>query len=138
MEVMAGSEPPSGVEIYQSRYNDFVVGDESTDYTMTVGTYLPFTNLPMGDSLNPPAEPSVSAHGMKFSTYDRDNDLYAGNCADDFQSGWWFNACTASNINGVYSWLANGVRDTSVPSIWWKYDMDTTGITTFDLKLKAI
>lgn len=28
---------------------------------------------------------------MKFSTYDRDNDNYKGNCAQEDEGGWWFN-----------------------------------------------
>jgi len=32
---------------------------------------------------------------MKFSTWDADNDLHAGdgNCADEVGGGWWFNNC---------------------------------------------
>ncbi|KAH8391163.1 hypothetical protein KR215_008185 [Drosophila sulfurigaster] len=30
---------------------------------------------------------------MKFSTFDRDNDFGGGNCAKEFGSGWWYNAC---------------------------------------------
>ena len=41
--------------------------------------------------------------GMKFSTYDRDNDLQiGGNCALDFRGGWWYNNCYAANLNGHY------------------------------------
>lgn len=29
--------------------------------------------------------------GMKFSTRDRDNDNYEGNCAEEEKAGWWFN-----------------------------------------------
>ncbi|KAH8416936.1 hypothetical protein KR222_007192 [Zaprionus bogoriensis] len=28
-----------------------------------------------------------------FSTYDRDNDKWHGNCARSYKAGWWYNAC---------------------------------------------
>merc|ERR1711868_236964 len=41
--------------------------------------------------------------GMKFSTPDQDNDLNKrANCAQQDRSGWWFNSCSAANLNGYY------------------------------------
>ena len=39
---------------------------------------------------------------MMFSTPDSDNDLTRANCAKQDKSGWWFNRCSAVNLNGVY------------------------------------
>lgn len=48
-----------------------------------------------GDSLTGGFHPEVkwwADHcGMKFSTRDRDNDNYEGNCAEEEKAGWWFN-----------------------------------------------
>ena len=38
-------------------------------------------------------------NGMAFTTQDRDNDLAWYNCAEKFQSGWWFNYCYVGNLN---------------------------------------
>jgi len=52
---------------------------------------------------------SLSYHvGQKFSTFDRDNDEWFSNCADNFQGGWWFKYCLESNLNGGYSINFNG------------------------------
>jgi hypothetical protein len=39
---------------------------------------------------------------MAFSTKDRDNDNYGGNCAMMRKGGWWYMSCAYSNLNGLY------------------------------------
>ena len=73
---------------------------------LSVSYYVCFYQFPMyvrigeysgtaGDSLTGNFHPEVqwwaSHQRMKFSTWDRDNDNYEGNCAKEDQSGWWFN-----------------------------------------------
>ncbi|XP_059168846.1 fibrinogen-like protein A [Physella acuta] len=46
----------------------------------------------------------IDHNGMAFSTFDKDNDGYAGNCAKDYKSGWWFfDGCLQVNMNGVFA-----------------------------------
>lgn len=61
------------------------------DYRLTFGAYQGTA----GDALSGTYQTGVShwaSHqGIKFSTYDRDNDNYKGNCAEEDKGGWWFN-----------------------------------------------
>uniref|UniRef100_A0A182K673 Fibrinogen C-terminal domain-containing protein n=1 Tax=Anopheles christyi TaxID=43041 RepID=A0A182K673_9DIPT len=54
-----------------------------------------------------------------FSTYDRANDKSNGGfpCALTFGSGWWFNSCAASNLNGKY-YLENPRSHKSTGILW--------------------
>jgi hypothetical protein len=61
-----------------------------------------------GDSLGDSLDATQSHNNMPFSTYDSDNDLrFYDNCAQLFKSGWWFNACFQSNLNGIYYKYSN-------------------------------
>ncbi|KAL1403003.1 hypothetical protein pipiens_000931, partial [Culex pipiens pipiens] len=51
------------------------------------------------------ASDAMSYHNdQDFSTFDRANDKSNGSfaCALTYGSGWWFNSCAESNLNGVY------------------------------------
>lgn len=43
-----------------------------------------------------------TTYNMMFSTSDKDNDKSSTSCALRYTSGWWFNACFTSNLNGAY------------------------------------
>ena len=66
-----------GVSVF-AHYSTFIVGGAHTKYTLTVGGYSGNAN----DSLK------AFHNNMKFSTYDRDNDIYFANCAAYFKGAW--------------------------------------------------
>ncbi|MFN3202882.1 MAG: fibrinogen-related protein [Bradymonadia bacterium] len=72
-------------------YTDFNVGDEASEYLMTIGNS---PNSNDGGRL-------LSYHsGMRFSTFDNDNDLWSNNCASYYSSGWWFRSCYYMSFAG--------------------------------------
>ncbi|GAB1602500.1 angiopoietin-related protein 7-like [Argonauta hians] len=93
-----------------AEYEFFAIGSGWDKYKLTISAYV-------GD-----AGDSLSYHnGMAFSTEDADNDLHRKHCAAEMKSGWWFNGCFSSNLNGVYrkGWYTN--RGSSFPDgiVWF-------------------
>ncbi|KAK3739527.1 hypothetical protein QZH41_016204, partial [Actinostola sp. cb2023] len=83
-------EDTKGKSVY-AEYDYFAVSSERSKYKLSLGTY----SGTAGDSL--------SYHrSMAFSTKDRDNDKYGGNCAVMRKGAWWYGNCLYSNLNGVY------------------------------------
>ncbi|XP_019851746.1 PREDICTED: ficolin-1-like isoform X2 [Amphimedon queenslandica] len=105
-------------------YSKFNVGNAVTKYKLTVSGYKGNA----GDSL--------SAHnGMKFSTKNQDNDAASGNCAIVYKGAWWYRACHASNLNGLYlvghhSSYANGVN-------WYHFKGHYYSLKTTEMKLRS-
>lgn len=84
--------------------NNFKIGDENSDYAITYRNY----NHKIGNSL--------PNRGTKFSTVDKDNDIWSGNCAKKFSGAWWYSACHNSNLNGLY---LRGHHDTFGNGVNW-------------------
>jgi len=89
---------------YTMRYTNFDIGLESTGYKLHVsgrqgGLYF-----------------GMEKHdGMKFSTYDKDQDPNTSvDCASEMHGAWWYDDCKStsnryqsSNLNGVYDEFEN-------------------------------
>lgn len=88
-----------GNEVY-AEYN-FKVGSEGEGFAMSISEYTGDA----GDALvqgQPNMKNFLSHAGMKFSTFDKDNDLWEENCAEMYGGGWWYNNCQSANLNGIY------------------------------------
>ena len=81
---------------------------------------------------------SLSYHrGYPFSTKDRDNDSWYGNCATRFKGAWWYSSgCHHSNLNGLYhrgshSSYADGVN-------WYHWKGYYYSAKRAEMKLKPV
>ncbi|CAL8286529.1 unnamed protein product [Boreogadus saida] len=87
-----------------AEYSSFNVAPEKDGYRLTLSG---FKDGGAGNSLD-------HHNGQKFSTFDKDQDVDARNCAKTYLGGWWYNACHHCNPNGEYLWgesiLALGVN----------------------------
>ncbi|XP_037091189.1 techylectin-5B-like [Pollicipes pollicipes] len=91
-----------------AEYAGFAVAPGSDQYRLTVGAYTGTA----GDGLS-------SANGVGFTTRDTDNDLYgAGNCAELYKGGWWYDACHNGNPNGLY---LRGPHGSYADGIDWRF-----------------
>lgn len=86
--------------IFHQKYEDFSIGDESTNYTLHLGG--PNTGN-LGDGMINTGYSYTNLNGMSFSTVDRDNDQGSYNCAAWSDGGWWFNVCSAAFLNRPWS-----------------------------------
>uniref|UniRef100_A0A8C1F0J9 Fibrinogen C-terminal domain-containing protein n=1 Tax=Cyprinus carpio carpio TaxID=630221 RepID=A0A8C1F0J9_CYPCA len=76
-------------------YEPFSVGSEADGYKVQVSG---FVDGGTGDTLS-------YHNGMKFSTFDNDQDTWSSNCAMTFsQGGFWYNTCANANPTGLYFW----------------------------------
>lgn len=67
-------------------------------YELNVGEYSGTAGDALSGTFHPEVQWWASHRRMKFSTWDRDNDNYEGNCAEEEQSGWWFNRFDALHV----------------------------------------
>ena len=100
-ELRVDMRDKNGNSAYAS-YSTFYIGGSTTYYTLHVSGY----NGTAGDSLS-------YNNLQKFSTKDNDNDQYGGNCAVIRIGGWWYRACSYSNLNG------NCGDDRRAKGIYW-------------------
>jgi len=93
---------------HSAEYWSFKIGDELNDkYRLEVAGY----SGDAGDSLQYQGDyygvgPSgIYYHnGMKFTTYDQDNDPAVENCASARDGGWWYNMCYWACLTGRSDW----------------------------------
>ncbi len=75
-----------------AEYDLFSIGDLSSKYTLTIGSYRGNA----GDALE-------YHNNMQFTTKDRENDAHDRvNCAENCRGAWWYVDCFYSNLNGLY------------------------------------
>ena len=79
-------------------YSSIAVHNAANKYKIHLGRY----SGTAGDGIWDCGSPENN-DGMPFSTPDRDNDNWSGNCAQHWSGGWWHNQCTCSILNTPYN-----------------------------------
>ena len=110
-----------GVNKY-ARYSYFHVEGSSVNYKLHHSGY----SGTAGDSF--------AGNGLQFTTKDRDNDMYSVNCGAVFSSGWWFNACFRSNLNGPY--ICGAVKSDWLGVIWYTFKGNTESLKYTEMKMR--
>ncbi|KAG5267479.1 hypothetical protein AALO_G00222220 [Alosa alosa] len=111
-ELRVDMEDFNGARVY-ANYTSFSISPQAINaevdgYRLHVSG---FRNGGAGDSL-------THHSGQKFSTFDNDQDSWAGNCARTYMGAFWYNSCYYASPNGIYLWGA--VDDKGVSWHHWK------------------
>ncbi|XP_016894595.1 fibrinogen-like protein 1 [Cynoglossus semilaevis] len=114
-----------------AEYQEFKVANEEDFYRLTFGAYTGTAGDALSGSLQVGVSEWAGHRGMKFTTYDQDNDNYRGNCAREDKGGWWFNKCHSAHLNGVYYSKGHYSAVTDDGIVWytwrgWWYSLKTT------------
>ncbi|XP_033149063.1 ficolin-2-like [Drosophila busckii] len=110
-----------------AHYDNFAVGNESNLYTLNkLGLYTGNA----GDALR-------YQENMKFSTFDRDNDMSPKkNCASELSGAWWYNDCMTSNLNGLYLGGEYGNDLTGRGMVWKEWLGDNYSYKTVKMMIR--
>uniref|UniRef100_A0A0B7BNS7 Fibrinogen C-terminal domain-containing protein n=1 Tax=Arion vulgaris TaxID=1028688 RepID=A0A0B7BNS7_9EUPU len=107
---------------YHATYSSFRLLGADENYQLQVEGY----SGSAGDSLS-------QQNNAAFSTFDKDNDQYANNCAIQFHGAWWYTACHSSNLNGL--WGSTNYADGLT---WVTISGYYTSATSSEMKIRPI
>ncbi|XP_059180194.1 microfibril-associated glycoprotein 4-like [Centropristis striata] len=125
-ELLVDMEDFEGAKVW-ARYTSFSVGAECDGYVLNVSGFI---DGGAGDSLK-------HHNGKKFSTLDKDQDIWPNHCARTFLGAFWYGNCLHANPNGVYRWGAdNAVHAVGVEWKHWKgHDYS---LKTISMKIRPV
>ena len=99
---------------FSFRYLEKFTGSKKIYYarfeTIDISNSLDFYRINVTGFSGDTGDAMANTNEMKFTTYDKDNDLKdLQNCAQIFSGGWWYNRCHSCNLNGAYGDTTFGV-----------------------------
>ncbi|GBM79574.1 Techylectin-like protein [Araneus ventricosus] len=78
-----------------------------------------------------------SHNNNKFSTKDQDNDNEANqSCSQLSKGGWWYGACHAANLNGLY--LRGKHESYADGVVWHSWKGHHESMDTTEIKIRSI
>uniref|UniRef100_H2YMB6 Tenascin-R n=1 Tax=Ciona savignyi TaxID=51511 RepID=H2YMB6_CIOSA len=99
-------------------YHNFSISNSDDRFVLSASNY----SGTAGDSLS-------YHYGMKFTTYDSDNDEATRNCAKEYKGAWWFKNCHRSSLNGQLTFILQGVN-------WYTWGGFTRSIDFVEMKIR--
>uniref|UniRef100_A0AAY5KRP3 Fibrinogen C-terminal domain-containing protein n=1 Tax=Esox lucius TaxID=8010 RepID=A0AAY5KRP3_ESOLU len=108
-----------------AQYSSFSVGPEAEGYKLTLGD---FKDGGAGDSM-------TAINGQKFSTFDKDQDDFNGNCAQIYWGAFWYSECHLTNPNGIYAW---GNSTYGIGINWQTWKGHTYSLKTITMKIRPV
>nr|XP_033802115.1 microfibril-associated glycoprotein 4-like [Geotrypetes seraphini]XP_033802116.1 microfibril-associated glycoprotein 4-like [Geotrypetes seraphini] len=107
----------------------YAINEGDDNYTLHVSG---FQGGEAGDSLS-------NHNEQPFSTFDRDNDGHAQNCAEYTHGGFWYHSegCFHANLNGCYGSRQVGCKDIIEKGISWQAWNITSTISFSQMKIKS-
>ncbi|XP_033986013.1 microfibril-associated glycoprotein 4-like [Trematomus bernacchii] len=114
-----------------AKYSSFSIDSEVDGYELHLGK---FTGGKAGDSL-------TNHNNMKFTTFDRDQDIYTVNCAQNSIGGFWYSKCITlihANPTGLYAPRGTTTVYPYVGVIWRTWKGTKYSLKTFDMKIRSV
>lgn len=74
---------------------------------------------------------------MKFTTLDKDQDTWSGNCARKFLGAFWYSNCHSTNPNGVYRWGSDGTLY-AVGVSWYGWKGHDYSLKAISMKIRPV
>ncbi|XP_041671076.1 microfibril-associated glycoprotein 4-like [Cheilinus undulatus] len=110
-----------------ARYTSFSIDSETDGYTLHVSGFM---DGGAGDSL-------TYHSGMKFSTFDKDQDKVRYNCAKLYLGAFWYEGCYHTNPNGIYR---RGANDTliGVGVVWSQWKGWNYSLKSISMKIRPV
>ncbi|XP_017313407.1 fibrinogen alpha chain [Ictalurus punctatus] len=131
----------AGNEAY-AEYN-VQVGSETEGFQLNVSSYTGDAGDALVQGLANTGS-FLSHAGMKFSTFDRDNDKWEESCAKIYGGGWWYNNCQSANLNGIYYKGGKYDRASKIPYevengvVWLPYKPADYSLKVVRMKIRPL
>ncbi|XP_068445201.1 microfibril-associated glycoprotein 4-like [Clinocottus analis] len=110
-----------------AQYSSFSIGSEHVGYQLHLGS---FAGGKAGDSL-------MHHNNMKFTTFDKDLDMWENNCAQHYLGGFWYNKCHAANPTGMYA-PHGAIPYDSVSNSWQMWKGQQYSLKTIAMKIRSV